>query len=98
MLAIGEVERARQLIEATNRRGAELGRAPSLAHPLVWEAALEVFPTTSDPAARRACSARQTQQSASSLEAGVEQAGHDLAAQTQYFGSRKRDTPVRLNI
>ena len=40
MLAI---ERARELIEAANRRGAELRHAPSMAHPLVYKAALEVF-------------------------------------------------------
>jgi predicted ATPase len=40
---LGEVERARELIEAANRRGAELRHAPSMAHPLVYKAALEVF-------------------------------------------------------
>ena len=40
---LGEVERARELIEAANRRGAELGHAPSMAHPLVYKAALEVL-------------------------------------------------------
>ena len=40
---LGEVERARELIEAANRRCAELGHAPSMAHPLVNKAALEVF-------------------------------------------------------
>ena len=40
---LGEVERARELIEAANRRGAELGHVPSMANPLVWKSALEVF-------------------------------------------------------
>ena len=40
---LGEVERARELIEAANRRGAELGHAPSMVHPLVWKSTLEVF-------------------------------------------------------
>ena len=34
MWQLGEVERARELIEAANRRAAELGHAPSMAHPL----------------------------------------------------------------
>src|SRR5271166_3848795 len=34
MWQLGEVERARELIEAVNRRAADLGHAPSMAHPL----------------------------------------------------------------
>ena len=34
MWQLGEVDRARELIEAVNRRAAELGHAPSMAHPL----------------------------------------------------------------
>ena len=34
MWQLGEVERARELIEAANRRAAELGHVPSMAHPL----------------------------------------------------------------
>jgi class 3 adenylate cyclase/tetratricopeptide (TPR) repeat protein len=34
MWQLGEVEHARKLIEAANRRSAELGHAPSMAHPL----------------------------------------------------------------
>jgi class 3 adenylate cyclase/tetratricopeptide (TPR) repeat protein len=34
MWQLGEVDRARELIETVNRRAAELGHAPSMAHPL----------------------------------------------------------------
>jgi class 3 adenylate cyclase/tetratricopeptide (TPR) repeat protein len=39
---LGEVERARELIDGATRRGAELGHAPSLADSLAWKGALEV--------------------------------------------------------
>jgi len=34
MWQLGEVDRARELVESVNRRAADLGHAPSLAHPL----------------------------------------------------------------
>ena len=34
MWQLGEVDRARELIEQANRRASELGHAPSMAHPL----------------------------------------------------------------
>jgi class 3 adenylate cyclase/predicted ATPase len=40
---LGEVERARELIDEANRRAAEIGHAPSLAHPLNWKSTLEVL-------------------------------------------------------
>jgi predicted ATPase len=40
---LGEVERARELINRATRRGAELGHAPSLTEPLAWKAILEVI-------------------------------------------------------
>ena len=41
MWQLGEVDRARELIEAANRRAAELGHAPSTAHPLQFKSYLE---------------------------------------------------------
>jgi tetratricopeptide (TPR) repeat protein len=38
---LGEVERARELIETANRRATELGHFPSMAHPLLFKARLE---------------------------------------------------------
>jgi tetratricopeptide (TPR) repeat protein len=43
MWQLGEVERARELIEEANRRGSELGYGPSMAHPLRWKAHLEIL-------------------------------------------------------
>jgi tetratricopeptide (TPR) repeat protein len=43
MWQLGEVERARELIEQANRRGSELGYGPSMAHPLMWRAHLEIL-------------------------------------------------------
>jgi tetratricopeptide (TPR) repeat protein len=40
---LGEVERARELIEMANRRAAELGHVPSMAHPLQWKFNLELL-------------------------------------------------------
>jgi tetratricopeptide (TPR) repeat protein len=39
---LGEVERARGLIDRATRRGAELGHAPSMIESLLWKAILEV--------------------------------------------------------
>ena len=41
MWQLGEVDRARELIEAANRRAAELGHVPSMAHPLRFKSYLE---------------------------------------------------------
>ena len=41
MWQLGEVDRARELIEAANRRAAELGHVPSMAHPLQFKSFLE---------------------------------------------------------
>jgi tetratricopeptide (TPR) repeat protein len=49
MWQLGEVERARELIEQANRRGSELGHRPSMAHPLFWKSQLEIL--RGDPAA-----------------------------------------------
>ena len=38
---LGEVDRARRLIDVANQRGNELGHAPSMAHPLFWKFQLE---------------------------------------------------------
>jgi tetratricopeptide (TPR) repeat protein len=46
---LGEVERARELIDMANRRAAELGHAPSMAHPLQSKFSLELL--RGDPAA-----------------------------------------------
>jgi len=43
MWQLGEVERARELVEAVNRRAAELGHAPSMAHPLQAKFFLEML-------------------------------------------------------
>jgi tetratricopeptide (TPR) repeat protein len=40
---LGEVERARELIEMANRHAAELGHVPSMAHPLQWKFYLELL-------------------------------------------------------
>jgi tetratricopeptide (TPR) repeat protein len=40
---LGEVERARRLIDEAIRRGKELGHAPSMAHPLVRKSDLELL-------------------------------------------------------
>jgi tetratricopeptide (TPR) repeat protein len=39
---LGEVDRARRLIDEANQRGKELGHAPSMAHPLFWTSCLEL--------------------------------------------------------
>jgi predicted ATPase len=49
MWQLGEVERARELIEQANLRGSELGNEPSMAHPLFWKSQLEIL--RGDPAA-----------------------------------------------
>ena len=43
MWQLGEVDRARELVEAVNRRAAELGHAPSMAHPLQAKFFLEML-------------------------------------------------------
>jgi predicted ATPase len=40
---LGEVERARELIDLANRRAAELGHVPSMVHALFWKLILEVL-------------------------------------------------------
>ena len=40
---LGEVERARELIDLANRRATELGHVPSMVHPLFWKLILEVL-------------------------------------------------------
>jgi predicted ATPase len=42
MWQLGEIVRARELIERANRRGSELGHAPSMANPLLWKSRLEI--------------------------------------------------------
>jgi class 3 adenylate cyclase/predicted ATPase len=49
MWQVGEVDRARELIEQANRLGSELGHGPSMTHPLLWKAHLEIL--RGDPAA-----------------------------------------------
>jgi predicted ATPase len=49
MWQLGEVDRARELIEQSNRRARELDHPPSMAHPLLWKAHLEIL--RADPAA-----------------------------------------------
>jgi class 3 adenylate cyclase/tetratricopeptide (TPR) repeat protein len=49
MWQVGEVDRALELIEQANRRGSELGHGPSMTHPLLWKAHLEIL--RGDPAA-----------------------------------------------
>jgi predicted ATPase len=43
MWQLGDVERARELIEEANRRARVLGHAPSMAHPLHWKSYLEIL-------------------------------------------------------
>jgi len=43
MWQLGEVDRARKLIDEANRRSRELGHAPSMAHPLIWKSYFEVL-------------------------------------------------------
>jgi predicted ATPase len=43
MWQLGEVERARELIDEVNRRARDLGHAPSMAHPLNWTSRLEIL-------------------------------------------------------
>jgi len=52
MWQLGEVDRARELIDAANRRVAELGRIPSMAHPLRFKSYLGML--RGDTAAARA--------------------------------------------
>jgi predicted ATPase len=49
MWPLGEVERARELINEANRRGSDLDHAPSMANPLWWKSRLEIL--RGDPAA-----------------------------------------------
>ena len=43
MWQLGEVDRARELIEMANRRAAELGHVPSMGYPLLFRSHLEVL-------------------------------------------------------
>jgi class 3 adenylate cyclase/predicted ATPase len=43
MWQLGEVERARELIEEANRRASDLGDAPSMVHPLLWKVDLGIL-------------------------------------------------------
>ena len=43
MWQLGEVERARELIDEVNQRARDLGHAPSMAHPLNWTSRLEIL-------------------------------------------------------
>ena len=43
MWQLGEVQRARELIDQANRRAIELEHAPSMAHPLFWRSNLEIL-------------------------------------------------------
>jgi predicted ATPase len=49
MWQLGEIDRARELIEQSNRRASELGHAPSMALSLFWKSHLEIL--RGDPAA-----------------------------------------------
>jgi predicted ATPase len=49
MWQLGNVARARELIEQAERRASDLGHAPSMAHPLLWKVHLEIL--RGDPAA-----------------------------------------------
>jgi hypothetical protein len=40
---LGDVERARALIDAANRRASELSHVPSMAHPLHWRTQIEIL-------------------------------------------------------
>jgi tetratricopeptide (TPR) repeat protein len=42
MWQLGEVDRARELIDQANERGSQLGHGPSTAHPLLWRSRLEI--------------------------------------------------------
>jgi tetratricopeptide (TPR) repeat protein len=48
MWQLGEVDRARELIDQANRHASELSHGPSMAHPLLWKAHLEIL--RGDPA------------------------------------------------
>ena len=43
MWQLGEVDRARELIEEANRQASELCHGPSMAHPLLWKSHLEIL-------------------------------------------------------
>ena len=43
MWQLGEVDRARELIDQANRRGSELGGGPSMGHPLWWKSHIEIL-------------------------------------------------------
>jgi predicted ATPase len=43
MWQLGEVERARELIEQAKRRASGLGHGPSMVHPLLWRSHLEIL-------------------------------------------------------
>jgi predicted ATPase len=43
MWQLGEVERARELIDEVNQRARDLGHAPSMAHPLNWTSRLQIL-------------------------------------------------------
>jgi predicted ATPase len=49
MWQLGEIDRARELIEQANQRASDLGYAASMAHPLLWKVNLEIL--RGDPAA-----------------------------------------------
>jgi tetratricopeptide (TPR) repeat protein len=49
MWQLGEVDRARELIEQANQRASDLGYAASMAHPLLWKVNLEIL--RGDPSA-----------------------------------------------
>jgi predicted ATPase len=49
MWQLGEVDRARELIEQVTRHASDLGHPPSMAHPLLWKSHLEIL--RGDPAA-----------------------------------------------
>ena len=49
MWQLGEVDRARELIEQFEPAREDLGHAPSMAHPLLWKSHLEIL--RGDPAA-----------------------------------------------
>ena len=49
MWQLGEVDRAREMIDQANSRGSKLDHGPSMAHPLFWKSRLEVL--RGDPAA-----------------------------------------------
>jgi tetratricopeptide (TPR) repeat protein len=43
MWQLGEIGRARELIDQANRRGSELGHGPSMVHPVYWKSRLEIL-------------------------------------------------------